>query len=352
MMVEEMTSIERMTAVLDHEIPDRVPIFLMGSTIGAIEAGVNVPEFAVDGTKMAEGYLNFINRYGVDAVLPGAGIAPMAEFFGTTTKYYNTKYDPPVIGEPVVKRPEDWEKLEVTIVPESISASLEANQLIRDKTDNTVAVLGYIPSPLTLATWVARMSDVLKHSKKYPEELHKGLSIIAEVEKDLVSSQIALGSNIFLMSCTRASREIFTDKQYSEFGIPYDLEVLESFKDKNVHVLIHACGNYPMVNTIIEKYPISALNWWDRGTEYSLRDMKEKYDNKVTLVGGLDQNRTLIMGTPKDAEEEAKDAIRQAATGGGFILSGGCEIGATTPPENILAAVNAAKKYGKYSVSL
>lgn len=348
--MEEMSSMERVTAVLNHKIPDRVPVIFWALTIGAREAGIKMFEYSTDGKKMAEGQLNYLKRYGVDAVIPGSGIAEVAEMFGTKTKYYDTMYDTPAIGETVVKKPDDWEKLELSITP-GISASLEATLIIREETNNEVPVMGTVVSPLTLATWIRGMAETIRDTRKNPDELHKGLNIITDIERDMVDAQISLGTEIFFMPITRASRDLFTDKQYKEFGIPYDLKVLESLKSN--YVIGHVCGNYPMLDTIIERYPLSAVNWWDRGTKYSLkdgRDMKERYNSKVVLVGGLDQNKTLIMGTPKDVENEARDAIEQVAIDGEFILSGGCELSAITPPENILAAVETAKRYGKYPI--
>jgi len=347
-LMDNMNSIERVMAVLNHNIPDRVPVIFWALTIGAREAGVKMTEYSIDGEKMAEGQLNYLRRYGVDAILPGSGVAEIAEMFGTKTKYYDTMYDTPVISETVVKKPEDWEKLEVNITP-GISASLEATEIIREKTNNEIPVLGTVISPLTIATWIRGMAEVMRDVRKNPDELHKGLSIIADIECDMIDAQISLGTEILFMPITRATRDLFTDKQYEDFGVPYDLKILKHSKS---YIISHVCGNYPMLDTIIERYPISAVNWWDRGTRYSLKDIKERYNNKVVLMGGLDQNRTLIMGTPDDVENEARDAIEQAASGGGFILSGGCELSAITPPENIIAAVDAAKKYGRYPINL
>jgi len=347
-LMREMSSMERVMAVLNHKSPDRVPVIFNALTIGAREAGVKMSEYSTDGKKMAEGQLNYLRRYGVDAVLPGSGIAELAEIFGTKTKYYDTMYDTPVIGETVVKKPDDWKELEVNITP-GISASLEATEIIREETNNETPVLGTVTSPLTVATWIRGMAEVMRDIRKNPDELHKGLSIITDTQCDMIDAQVSLGTEILFVSITRASKDLFTDKQYEEFGVPYDLKVLRHSK---IYTMTHVCGNYPMLDTIIERYPVSAINWWDRGTRYSLKDIKEKYGDKVVLMGGLDQTRTLIMGTPKDVENEARDAIEQAAINGGFILSGGCELSAITPPENIIAAVETAKKYGRYPINL
>lgn len=82
----EMTSMQRVFKTLNHEEPDRVPIFFMANNIGAREVGVNVPEFATNPKVMAEGNLNYLRRYEVDMLTPGSGVAALAEAFGTKTK--------------------------------------------------------------------------------------------------------------------------------------------------------------------------------------------------------------------------------------------------------------------------
>ncbi len=44
----------------------------------------------------------------------------------------------------------------------------------------------------------------------------------------------------------------------------------------------------------------------------------------------------------------SKQAIDDAAEGGGFILSTGDQCGRDTPDENILAMIQTARTYGRY----
>lgn len=264
-------------------------------------------------------------------------------------KYYDTPDATPVIAELAVKEPKDWETLEFNPNKPGLGTMLEAMKIIRGKVGDNLPIMGRVVSPMTVATWIAGMSQVIKDVRKNPELLHKGLKIITELMRGMVDAELNAGATFFLMLCTRASKDILTLSQYEEFGAPYDLKVLEYFKRKNVPVMVHVCGNVPMLDKIIPNYPIDAINWWDRGTGRSLFEIKQAYGNQVCLAGGLDQNGTLLFGNPEEVEVQAKEAIMSASKGGGFILSGGCELSAITPPENIHAAVRAAKKYGKYS---
>ena len=56
-----------------------------------------------------------------------------------------------------------------------------------------------------------------------------------------------------------------------------------------------------------------------------------------------------MSGTPDDVERAAKQAIDDAAAGGGFILSTGDQVPRDTPEENLHRFVQVAHEYGKYS---
>jgi uroporphyrinogen decarboxylase len=55
------------------------------------------------------------------------------------------------------------------------------------------------------------------------------------------------------------------------------------------------------------------------------------------------------MGTPADVERECKDLIDTCASGGGFILSSGCEAPPNSRPENIRTMIQCAREYGRYT---
>ena len=65
-------------------------------------------------------------------------------------------------------------------------------------------------------------------------------------------------------------------------------------------------------------------------------------------MGNLHTVNIMLRGTPGDVELAAKQAIDDAAAGGGFILSTGDQCGRDTPEENIFKLVEAADAYGRY----
>jgi uroporphyrinogen decarboxylase len=67
------------------------------------------------------------------------------------------------------------------------------------------------------------------------------------------------------------------------------------------------------------------------------------------LIGNV-STTTLLKGSREDVDREARVACQKAlGNPGGFVLGSGCEIPFETPPENLDALIDAARKYGRHA---
>ena len=82
-----------------------------------------------------------------------------------------------------------------------------------------------------------------------------------------------------------------------------------------------------------------------------LKRVKELTQGKATILGPVDPSGVMANGTPELVMEKSREAIRILGAGGWFILGPGCALPPTTPPENIHAMMEAARKYGVYNRS-
>ena len=73
-----------------------------------------------------------------------------------------------------------------------------------------------------------------------------------------------------------------------------------------------------------------------------------EFGAEISLMGNLHTTEVMLKGTPDDVRRASKQAIDDAAEGGGFVLSTGDQCGRDTPEENILAMIEVARTYGKY----
>ena len=82
-----------------------------------------------------------------------------------------------------------------------------------------------------------------------------------------------------------------------------------------------------------------------------LGELKEKYGDKIILIGNVDCAETLVYGGKEEIENEVKECIKKAAKGGGYILTSSNSIHYNIPAQNFIYMVEATKKYGKYPVN-
>ncbi len=120
----------------------------------------------------------------------------------------------------------------------------------------------------------------------------------------------------------------------------------------------HALGKYFVKHTdgntwsILDDFVAAHLDAW-QGIQprigMDLRLLKEKYAGKLCFFGGVDCD-TLVAGTPAEAKEQVKYAIRHAGPGGGLVLTSGNSLPIGTKHENYLAMCSAAREYGTYPI--
>ena len=78
--------------------------------------------------------------------------------------------------------------------------------------------------------------------------------------------------------------------------------------------------------------------------------LKKEFGDKIAFLGGFDIQKLLPQGTVAQIKEGAQKLIQEYAPGGGFIFATAHNIEPDTPPENIVAAFDAAYEYGQYPI--
>ena len=79
------------------------------------------------------------------------------------------------------------------------------------------------------------------------------------------------------------------------------------------------------------------------------RRLKDKFGGRIVFWGGgVDTQKTLPFGTPEEVAAQVAERIRIFAPGGGFVFNPVHNIQTGVPPGNIVAAYEAAVRYGRY----
>ena len=209
---------------------------------------------------------------------------------------------------------------------------LHALQLIAQGLKGEVPFVMTVFTPLAIAARLVESDEAMvQHLHENPKEVLGALEIITQTFCSFVTECLSVGADgIFFATTHWASHNLLTDKEYQEFGRPYDLRVLDVAKDATFNIL-HVCQSQNMLRTLAD-YPVHALNWDTRdNTNPSLQEARTF--TTLPLVGGVGR-QTLLNGQPGDVVAEVRDALAQTE-GRGLLLSPGCSISTRCPQANI-----------------
>lgn len=238
-----------------------------------------------------------------------------------------------------IQHPDDWKKIN-PLSPKNgyLGAQLQClNDLVSEYRHQT-PIIQTIFSPLSQAKNLIGKDHLLVHLRKYPDLLHAALKIITQTTINFVEEAVKTGIDGVFYAVQHAQHGLLTENEFQDFGIKYDLQVLEAAQSLWFN-MAHIHGDQIMFD-LVSSYPVQVINWHDRQTDPNLMQAKSEF--KGIVCGGLRQWETMVYGTADQVSAEALSAI-QSTMGTRFILGTGCVLPIITPHGNICAAINAAR---------
>ncbi|MGQ9553485.1 MAG: uroporphyrinogen decarboxylase family protein [Anaerolineae bacterium] len=114
----------------------------------------------------------------------------------------------------------------------------------------------------------------------------------------------------------------------------------------------HCCGSIPRLIPHLVEAGLDALN--PVQTSAAGMDphwLKSTFGDRLTFWGGgVETQTTLAFGTPQEVRQQVRERIRIFAPGGGYVFGPVHNIQYGVPPENIVAAFEAALEFGQYPI--
>lgn len=322
--MSEMTKRERLQATIRGEQTDRVPVALWR-------------HFPVDDQNPAElaaSTVAFQREYDFDFIK----VTPASSFcvrdWGVEDYWLGNEEGTREYSHHPIRSAADWQGL-VGLAPDqgALGGQLRCLEGIVGAVGGRVPVIQTIFNPLAQAKNLVGRQNLLAQLREHPSELHSGLQTITETTVRFIEAACQQGIDGIFLAVQHATWELLSQKEYEEFGVPYDRRLLAAAKGLWLNVL-HLHGNRVMFD-LLSGYPVQVLNWHDRETPPTLREGQARFRGAV--LGGLRQWDTMLRGTPQEVAHEAEEALEQ--TGGRrFILGTGCVTPITAPWGNLRAA--------------
>lgn len=250
-----------------------------------------------------------------------------------------TEYGPGFGGSRILVKagvtdPNQWPKLpDLDITLGAYGQELEAIRLAAAELDHTVPIFQTVFSPSTTAMKL-RGKATIDDMRQHPELIKAGLEIITEVTISFALACVRAGADGTFFATQGASSQVMTEDEYKEFGVPYDVRVLETVRNEGKINMIHVHGE-DVYWELAASYPVDMINWHDRTTFPNLRQAKDRFQG--VLVGGIERLE-IAQGPADQVRAQARDAIEQ--TGGRrLVVAPSCVIPTNTPEENIRAVI-------------
>ena len=138
---------------------------------------------------------------------------------------------------------------------------------------------------------------------------------------------------------------------FRRLALPTLQETTRIARQVGVPTQIHCCGpEYDLVKVSAEESELTGINPLEPPPmgDCNLAQVKREFGSRLSLMGNLHTTDVMLRGTPETVAAASRQAIDDAAEGGGFILSTGDQCGRDTPDENIRAMIETARTCGRY----
>ena len=378
------SSRERVLTTLNHEEPDRVPIFFGTSGVTtmllpAYERFKELLGFSAPPRVLSRAFQyamideEVLRRLGADgrSLIPG----PVASTLGADLGPDRFRDDwgvewvlPPgapyyhVVAAPLANATVDdldafpWPDFSA---PERTAGLREeARRLVEDEQCATVLMCG--ASTHEMISMIRGLDNWLVDLVANKEFAHALLRKVTDLQIENFRVLLeAVGDyvDIALMADDLGTQDapIMSPKTYREMIKPYQAEQIAALKDgTDIKLFLHTDGNvYPLIGDFIE-IGVDILN----PVQVSARDMgdtarlKREFGRHLSFCGAIDTHRVLPQGSTDDVRAEVRRRIHDLAPGGGYILSAVHCIQPDVPPENALVMFDEAKIAGQYPINI
>jgi uroporphyrinogen decarboxylase len=325
--------------------PDRVPVTLFGGGMWSIHNyGTTFKDLSMDAQRMATMLIKMSEKLRCDIVYAGSGYNNFhASALGGSIKF--REIGAPDLEAPLISSEEDLTKLDITAIDREavINTVKEALKITKSTIGDEYIVTMTAWGPFTLGARLVGEEPMMKATFKKPAFVEKVVDFATELLIHLYEPLVKDGSlDIISLADPTASGDLISRKQFERFALPYLKKFTDWARSKNIHTLVHICGN---TTDRLDLFPLTGASCISLDHKTDIARAKEVLHGKICFAGNVDPVKIMLQGSPQDVEDTCKKIIEVAGTDGGFVLMPGCDIPPTVPYENIQRFIDVARQW-------
>jgi uroporphyrinogen decarboxylase len=140
-------------------------------------------------------------------------------------------------------------------------------------------------------------------------------------------------------------------KYLKKYMFPWYKKIGDVCRDKGIGYVFHSDGDCTEVMDDLIDCGFHGFNPIQPNC-MDIDAVKQKWGDKLCLIGNLNLDSTLTLGTPDDVRAEVYERIRTIGPGGGYMVASSNSITDYVPLANMKALLDATFEFGKYPIEL
>ncbi|MBP6086617.1 MAG: hypothetical protein KA449_00225 [Pelolinea sp.] len=382
-----MTSRERVQAVLNHEIPDRVPLIIGASNATGIKMKTYQGIKQLVGISAADEYIYDWPELGTAKIDEETMRRLRSDVRGVLDQFPKAVQERNKNREPHTPCIDDWGIGQIEIEPgvwfpgyhpladartiEDLEAydgwpdmddpyrvaiAKQEAEALDQKNQYAIMAAPWLMFPFERAIGLQGMDKFLMNMAVYPDFAEAMLRKITELcKKHLTNFLKAVGEHIDLIKIGddlgTQDRLMISPRMYRRMLKPLHADLIETIRaHTKAKIFFHTDGDvFDLIDDFIE-IGVDVLNpiQTSAGKMSDLEALKKRYGNNLVFCGAIDTQHILPHGTPEEVRQEVKRVIHILGEDGGYMAASVHTIMNEVPPENVLAMVDAVEEFGYY----
>ena len=340
-----MNGYQRVMSVLQGKEPDTIPVMLHNFMMAAREAGLTMEQFRSDPHQMARAFIEAVEKYEIDGVLIDVDTVTLAGAAGVPIDF---PVEQPARAAGVrlhsIEEVNDLAPVDIRHY-RGVQVWLEATSILRHHFGDSIFIRGNCDqSPFTLSSlirglepWMLDLADPDKH-----ELVHKLLEYSTGITLQFIQLMSETGAHMTSNGDSVAGPELISPAMFRTFALPYEKKIVDRSHALGLPYFLHICGN---TSRIIDEMLESGSDGLELDYRTDAAMAHDKMKDRAVFIGNIDPSGVLALGSPQLVEEKTLELLNVFADTPRFILNAGCAIPPITPPENLRAMINTARRF-------
>ena len=260
-----------------------------------------------------------------------------------------------VVGHPIrgpIETPEDLKNYSPPDpdVPERLGRLPELVKRFKGQR----AIIFVHRSEFIWSAYLNNLDNLLMNFILEPQFVSDIMDTVLDVNIRISKNAIRAGAEIIMLGDDYAGNNgpLMSPDIFKKFIKPRLKKMVQAVHDEGALVIKHSDGNlWPILDDIIDT-GVDGINPIEPVAGMDIGEVKEKYGDKVCVIGNIDCGYLLSHGSEEEVRLAVKDCISKTGKRGGFILSSSNSIHSSVNPKNYFTMIKACKEYGRYPLKV